>query len=155
MRFYTSYYANFKNIPTNYVCVGISRTCPDGFEGKSNFVFVKDNFLAPPAGLLRDMKDGNETEEGYKRRYIKHILETFSEGRKFKDFPSFIEKVEENYKNQYDAVVFLCYEKPESFCHRHILRAMMNKIFRIPCEELAVPENPKADKIEKIQTSLF
>ena len=155
MRFYTSYYANFKNIPSNYICVGISRMCPEGFEGKENFIFVKDNYLAPPKDLIEDMKSGNETEDGYKRRYVKHILETFAPGKKFESFQGFVNKIEEFYKNEYDAVVFLCYERPDAFCHRHILRALMNRIFRIPCEELEVPtKENKNNTASKTQTSL-
>lgn len=69
----------------------------------------------------------------------------------------FVNKVEDFYKNEYDAVVFLCYEKPDAFCHRHILRVLMNRIFRIPCEELEVPtkENKNNNTAPKIQTSLF
>ena len=67
-----------------------------------------------------------------------------------------VNKIEELYKNKYDAVVFLCYERPDSFCHRHILRSLMNKIFIIPCEELEVPtKENKNNTASKTQTSLF
>lgn len=147
MKFYTSYYANFKNIPTDYMCVGISRTCPEGFNEYKNFLFVKDNVLAPEQELLDDYKSGRETEDGYKRRYVEHFLDQFGYYRKFKSFEDFIAAVEKEYEKDYEAIVFLCYEKPSDFCHRHILRDMMNKVFNIPCEEYGAfnvePEKPK------------
>ena len=37
MKFYTSYYGNYKSIPTDYYCVGISRYCPDGFKDNPDY----------------------------------------------------------------------------------------------------------------------
>jgi len=152
MKFYTSYYANFKNIPTNFVCVGISRSCPDGFEdgGYPNFLFVKDNILAPDSALLEDFKAGRETEDGYKRRYIEHFLDQFGYYKKFKSFEDFVAALEKEYGDKYEAMVFLCYEKPSDFCHRHILRDMMNKVFNIPCEELGSAAK-KDEKLKNVE----
>lgn len=156
MKFYTSYYGNYKNIPTDYYCVGISRYCPDGFKDNpdyKNFLFVKDNIFAPTKDLLEDMKSGNETEEGYKRRYVEHLLSQFGEGHMYNSFEDFINAISDNFSDKYQAIVFLCYEKPNDFCHRHILRNLMNRIFHIPCEELIVEEKKK-ETIQN-QTTLF
>ena len=156
MKFYTSYYANYRNIPANYMCVGISRTCPDGFNNpdNKNFLFVRDNILAPTKELLSDFKEGRETEEGYKRRYVESLLSSFGEGKKYNSFEDFIEAVGDNFKDKYEAVVFLCYEKPGDFCHRNILRNLMVRIYHIPCEELQVEVKEKKNKTLK-ETSLF
>ena len=155
MKFYTSYYGNYKNIPTDYFCVGISRYCPDGFmnDDYKNFLFVRNNILAPEKELLDDMKSGKETEDGYKRRYVEHLLSHFGEGKMYDSFEDFINAISENFRDKYQAIVFLCYEKPTDFCHRHILRNLMNRIFHIPCEELEVVDSSK--KQTKTQTALF
>ena len=155
MKFYTSYYGNYKNIPTDYFCVGISRYCPDGFmnDDYKNFLFVRNNILAPEKELLDDMKSGKETEDGYKRRYVEHLLSYFGEGKRYDSFEDFINAISENFRDKYQAIVFLCYEKPNDFCHRHILRNLMNRIFHIPCEELEVVDSSK--KQTKTQTALF
>ena len=57
IRLYTSYYANMKNIPANYLMVGISQFCPDWLkdDAPDNFLFVRGNFLAPTKELLNDI----------------------------------------------------------------------------------------------------
>ena len=145
MQFFTSYYGNYRNIPKDYVCIGISRYCPEWFRkgNYDNFVFVEDNILAPEKDLLDDMKSGRETEEGYKRRYVETLFRKLEGISIYTYFGSLSRKYE-----QYKAIVFLCYEKPEDFCHRHILRKLMNNIFHIPCEELETEKKQK-------ETALF
>ena len=145
MRFFTSYYGNYRNIPKDYVCIGISRYCPEWFKkgNYDNFVFVEDNILAPEKDLLDDMKFGRETEEGYKRRYVETLFRKLEGISMYTYFGTLSKKYE-----QYKAIVFLCYEKPEDFCHRHILRKLMNNVFNIPCEELETEKKQK-------ETALF
>ena len=145
MQFFTSYYGNYKNIPKEYVCIGISRYCPEWFSkgNYDNFVFIKDTILAPDKDLLDDMKSGRETEEGYKRRYVEGLFKKLGNI----PFNDYIESFSDLYKD-YEAIVFLCYEKPDDFCHRHILRKLMNNVFHIPCEELETEKKQK-------ETALF
>ena len=148
MKFYTSYYGNYRNIPKNYMCIGISLYCPENLinSGHENFMFVEGNILAPDKCLLDDIKSGKETEDGYKKRYVECLLSRFGEGMRYPTFESFIRSLEENYELRYDAIVFMCYEKPEDFCHRHIVRNLMNKIFHIPCEEYMIEKETKKEK---------
>lgn len=153
MKFYTSYYGNYRNIPKDYVCIGISRYCPDWMRDPkfTNFSFTEDNLLAPEKDLLDDIKSGRETEEGYKRRYVEHLLGNFGNGKMYPTFESFIKSLEENYEFRYKAIVFMCYERPGEFCHRNIVRNLMNRIFHIPCEEIEVEMKDEPKK----QISLF
>jgi hypothetical protein len=154
MKFYTSYYANMKNIPANYLCVGISRVCPEWLIDNEppNFLFVRGNILAPSSELLSDMKSGKITEDEYTERYKEQIHKTFSNNHFFTDFDGWIESMEEQFEDKYEAIVFLCYEKPSDFCHRHILREMFNYEYHVRCDELKTKE-PTVKKQEEIKTT--
>ena len=147
MKYFTSYYANYDNIPKNYSCVQISRTCPEGLEHNSNFTKVRNCILAPSEELLSDMKAGKITEDEYKKRYITEILTNIPNIYKdCKDLKDWIRKVEDIYstfQTKYDAIVFMCYEAPDKFCHRHILAKLLTNIYHINCIEL---ETKKEDK---------
>lgn len=68
-----------KNIPTSYLMVGISRTCPEWLKDNKddNFLFTKNNMLAPPESLLSDMKAGRIDQVEYTNRYKEHIINIF------------------------------------------------------------------------------
>lgn len=150
MRFYTSYYANIKNIPTNYLLVGISRFCPEWLhDGEpSNFMFIRGNFLAPSAELLEMKKNNDVTESQFADLYKKQISDFFDGNVPFKDW---INTLEMQFSENYDAIVFLCYEQPTSFCHRHLLRDIFND------NQFHIEEHPyPVEKREKINsTPLF
>ena len=67
LTYYTSYYANYKNIPKDFLCVGISRFVPETFKysNYNNFIWNKDNFLAPSIQLLSDIKNNKIDEDEY------------------------------------------------------------------------------------------
>ena len=93
MKHFTSYYANYRNIPKDYLCIGISRTCPEWFninqESLGNFYWVKDNVLAPPADLLDGFKHGSIDINEYKKRYIAHLFSWIEKDRMYKDIPDY------------------------------------------------------------------
>ena len=169
MKHYTSYYANYKNIPKSYMCVGISRMCPKWFlenqNELNNFLWVKDNILAPSEQLLNSAKHGNTDISQYKKEYIETLFKKIKEVG-YKDIPDFIHQVDDSFSNclsSYDAIVFMCYESPNEFCHRHLLRRLLNNVYNIDCEEYGVkdidtwgykPTNNKHQE-EKNTTALF
>ena len=55
------------------------------------------------------------------------------------DVPSWIEYMDNFFATQcytkWDAIVFMCYEKPSDFCHRHLFRRLLNNIYHIQCDE--------------------
>ena len=51
-------------------------------------------------------------------------------------------------------VIFLCYEKSDDFCHRHILRDILNYKYHIRIEEFPYPEKKKEYKVQESK-SLF
>lgn len=141
MKHFTSYYANFGNIPKDYMCIGISRTCPEWFKDKniSNFMFIRDNVLAPSESILYSYKNGTITEEEYKKQYITDVLSKVQNELKELSIPSWISKMDVHFATEFDTkyqgIVFMCYEKPSDFCHRHLFRRMLTNVYGIPCEE--------------------
>ena len=157
IRLFTSYYANMRNIPSDYMMVGISRTCPEWLKDNqpSNFFWTKDNALAPPESLLSDMKSGKINEVEYRKRYTDHIHYIFSCGALFNDFQDWYQMVSDEYEERYKGIVFLCYEKPSDFCHRHILRDIINHDYNVRIDEFECKVDKKYDKKEIKTNALF
>jgi hypothetical protein len=141
MKHFTSYYANFGNIPKDNMCVGISRTCPEYFNSNNipNFLFTKNNILAPSEDLLYRFKNNELSEEDYKKIYITDLFSRLQTEMHENDFVSWLDKVDNWFEhecyNKWNGLVFLCYEKPIDFCHRHLVRRLMTNIYGINCEE--------------------
>ncbi len=147
MKHFTSYYANYKNIPKNYLCIGISRKCPEWFANNSeslgNFLFVKNNFLAPSEKLLNGAKNGSIDISEYKKIYIEELFYRTTVEMKYKDIVDFINQIDSFYSTcstPYDGLVFMCYESPHEFCHRHLFRRLLTNIYHIDCEEFGVKD---------------
>lgn len=149
---YTSYYANMKNIPTNYLMVGISQYCPEWLkeDAPDNFMWVKGNFLAPDKELLDDIKSGRIDHKTYTERYTNKFYESFDKSYVYKSVDDWYQAMDKEFSDKYRAIVFLCYEKPSDFCHRHILRDILNYKHHIRIEEYPYTEKKKAiDDIPK------
>jgi hypothetical protein len=91
MKIYTSYFAKYKN---GINAVSIARGTPKWFNGKSIIEF------APPRYMI------NYSPEDYKKEFKKVVIE--------KTAKNGLNKLQEG-------DVLLCYEKPNEFCHRHII----------------------------------
>lgn len=139
MKHFTSYYANYYNIPTDYICIGITAVCPDGFNNNiCNFMYTKGNVLTPDINLQWRYKNNEIKLEDYAQQYISDIIQNIKSITKKPDFVSWITAVDNFYEYQcvtnWKGIVFMTYEKPGEFSHRHILRQMFNR-YSIPCEE--------------------
>lgn len=119
---YTGYYANLKQYTKNgLVPVSISiyspialRNCMDRYEP-----------LMPSNSLLRMYKDGDIDERDYAELYMQS-LSGLSRKRVIDDLFNIT-----NNKSP----VLLCYEKPSSFCHRHIVSEWLNESGLVSCLE--------------------
>ena len=104
MKHFTSYYANFGNIPKDYMCVGISRICPDWFKGNNipNFMFVRHNVLAPSESILYGHKNGTITEDQYTRQYISDVITKVQTELKQPDIPTWINYVDNFFEHHFN-----------------------------------------------------
>lgn len=117
----TSYFANIKKLG-DFTPVGIAQWPPRGFHGPSI------PWLAPPKDLIRSWKAGGMTTGDYIAWYTSAVLNNLPDAatlvRKLGKFG--------------DKIALCCYEKPEDFCHRHILAARLCEM-GIDCQEWQNP----------------
>lgn len=157
MDLFTSYYANLKKIPMDYAAIGISIVCPDWLKGDkspSNFYFWDDNLFAPSIDLLSDIKSNRINQSVYTIRYYKELNERFHfKSDNGRSLISYIDDLKRRFFD-YSAIVFLCYEKPTEFCHRHLIRELL-LYYSVSISELPYDKNEDKSKetTSKIQTS--
>lgn len=139
MKFYTSYFTMWPKLPTDSMRVSVSRYPPDFFKGDLPGGMFRSELLAPSAMLLSDYKAGVIDESTYKRRYVTELAESLYK-KGFDSFKSYFRRIRDIYENEvsvsYGSVIFLCYEKPGEFCHRHILADLMN-MYGYDCTEFS------------------
>ena len=102
MTLYTSYFG--KRLKSDRL-VSIARGTPTWFKGKTVLS------VAPSWDLVTGIKSGTITAEEYADAYFKQ-LDKLGEEKILLMFE--------------DGDILLCYEKPEDFCHRHLLAKWLN-----------------------------
>lgn len=107
---YTSYYGNIKNIPDNIYKIAISLKIPFGM----NLYNCKE--LCPTLEILSSYKDGIIDENGYEKLFNENLN---------KLNPFLLIKKLYSIAGGND-IVLLCYEKPNDFCHRHLVTNWLN-----------------------------
>lgn len=144
MRIYTSYFANLKTLEENGLyAVSICSKVPSFFEGPNI------ESVAPSKSILYEYKNSAQTDadrERYKQRYIDEVLCIY------RFHPEYLINLLSYFSSENNGsdVVLLCYERPEDFCHRHILAEWFNE--RIPnlnIEEYPVYSTPKPKKTKE------
>lgn len=127
---YTSYFARLQHFPSSLFPISIARYPPKWYTGATM------DFLAPTHEILQRWKNSNQTpedEKQYEEAFVKDVLSHLLPLMIFYGATIILPMQNKFSTEQVDAVL-LCYERPEKFCHRHIVA----KWFReagIPCEE--------------------
>jgi uncharacterized protein YeaO (DUF488 family) len=133
MKIYTSYFAKQKELEAaGITCIGICAITPSWFKGP-NFACV-----APSKDILFEYK-ANPDKERYIQRYTNEVLCIL------KDPQIFVNGL--IYCSGGKDVAMLCYEKPEDFCHRHILADFLNKHLNLGIEEYKFEDKDKPKSI--------
>lgn len=108
----TGYFAKQRDyIALGLTPVAICLFTPDWYKG------AKYIALAPSKSILFDYKYDNKykgDKEHYIERYNKEILGKL-------DYKEVVKELESLTKTSSDKIVLLCYEKPNDFCHRHLV----------------------------------
>lgn len=118
---YTGYYAKLKSYEErNIHPVAISGKVPDFYTGRC----WKD--LAPRFGMFQEWKRGEIDDFQYTQLYKEWL-----NGLDAEAFKGCLKELQEEYGD----IVFLCYEKPGSFCHRHILADWIEEKLSLPVQE--------------------
>lgn len=117
MKVYTSYFANIRNIPSDFSLFSIAGKTPDGFPGK------KLQQLAPKYQWWKEWKnrfldrlDSKESIEFYSKMYFDTVLSNID-----------VDKLRSVFSESGKTPCLFCYERPEKFCHRHLLADYLNK----------------------------
>lgn len=116
---FTSYYAMYKKIPDNYLKVQISQYRPKFIDEYGLIIPMK--VLAPSEELLKKAKGGQLSEEEYTQIYFRELKDR-------EVTPSKVVEALTGAANKFrkDAIVLLCYESPDKFCHRHLVADWLN-----------------------------
>ena len=115
---YTSYFAKMRRMTPEQQaqCISVARWTPKGVKIPIN------NMLAPSWKILKAYKEDGDKEkftEAYKKYLYLSCLNVDIIARHLQD------------------KILLCYEKPQDFCHRHILADWFNDN-GYECEELTI-----------------
>ncbi len=102
---YTSYFPNIKKLPDNIVPISISRKAPPGYTG------IEFKKLAPSYELLSHWKEHHD-EEYYTKTFTQEVLKKLSPIGLLSELSTLADGKD---------ICLICYEKPESFCHRHLI----------------------------------
>lgn len=112
---YTSYFGN-KSIPKHFILVSIAVSTPKWF--KEHFPKVYQFKEAKPDwSLVENSKRGLITKDLYTMKYLESLEQHKSE---------ILEKCKTLNEMEVDTV-FLCWEAPDKFCHRHIFSNWLQK----------------------------
>lgn len=118
---YTGYYAKVKEYKESGLePVAISGKVPDFFVG-----LTYENF-APRYEMFQRWKNKLIDNSAYVEEYRAH-LNTLDKGEIRFDFLPYAENISD--------CVLLCYEKPEDFCHRHVLADWLEENFGYKVKE--------------------
>ena len=136
MEIYTSYFGNAKALEkADIVMVGIARWKPKFFSG----INLLD--VAPLPFMLK----GNLTREQYIESYNRYVLDKL-DCKRFLDILGKISLGKD--------VALCCYEKPNDFCHRHLLADYLENKIGLVVEEFGFSKNV-SEKPKDMQLSLF
>lgn len=125
--YYTSYYGNRQLNPDRHFLVRISNSAPAGFHVDH----VINEAIPDWDTLIKPYKEGSLNEIDYTLKYKKQL------SNKMFNILLELDDIKANAKDK--DVVFLCYEKPSDFCHRHVFAqwlADQHEIYSLDVEEL-------------------
>lgn len=134
MEIYTSYFGNLRALRSAGIMpISIARWKPKFYEGACMYSVAPTKYM---------LSDDCEHEE---------YIELYQEILNRKGASSIISEIR-NISQGRDCAL-LCYEKPEDFCHRHLLADFLNKRLSLNVREYVAPIVPS--KPQPKQTSLF
>ena len=106
---YTSYFGKLKSLPKNIVPVAICGGLPEWYHG----AWYKK--LAPTWKIWKHQNETHD-EVRYRETYFPTVLAKLNQDTVVEELNEFIR----NYPLGTE-IALICYEKPEDFCHRHLV----------------------------------
>lgn len=117
---YTSYFANIKKLPKNIIPISICGKAPDGYTG------LQYKKLAPKYEFFIKWKDTHDNDY-YIKCFNEQVLSHLNPQTVEDELLSYTSETQKD-------VCLICYERPEAFCHRHLVADWFNQN-GIECKE--------------------
>lgn len=117
---YTSYFAQLKNLPPNIIPISICGSAPKWYTG------LQYKKLAPKYNFFMKWKE-NHDNDYYTRCFKEQVLSSLDPDKVLAELFSKVSKDQ--------TFALICYEKPQDFCHRHLIADWLNESGLIHCEE--------------------
>lgn len=115
---YTSYFAKLKSLPDNIVPISICGKPPDWYKG------LQYKKLAPKYNFFMKWKE-NHDNDYYIKCFNQQVLSRLDAVDVVLDLFDLLDE------NGFDIgdknIALICYEKPDDFCHRHLVANWLNK----------------------------
>lgn len=113
---YTSYFAQLKNLPDNIIPISICGKAPDWYTG------LQYKKLAPKYDFFQEWKK-NHDNDYYIKCYKEQVLDKLTPIDVVLDLSNMIY----SFNIGEVSIALICYEKPNEFCHRHLVAAWLNE----------------------------
>ena len=117
---YTSYFANIKNLPENIIPISICGKAPAGYTG------LQYKKLAPKYSFFSVWKETHDNEY-YIKHFNEEVLNQLDANKVVNELMSYASDTNKD-------ICLICYERPESFCHRRLVADWL-KQNGIECKE--------------------
>ena len=105
MLIYTSYFGKLKTLPKDVVPIAICGKSPDWYKG------IRYKKLAPKFNFFQEWKKTGDNDY-YIEHFNKEVLEPLDAAVVYEELESLCDGW---------ACALICYERPEAFCHRHLV----------------------------------
>lgn len=112
---YTSYFGNLKSLPDNIIPISICGKAPDWYTG------LQYRKLAPKYDFFIKWKE-NHDNDYYIKCFNEQVLNQLDV---YETALELSKKV--GFENRYKDICLICYEKPDEFCHRHLVAEWLIK----------------------------
>ncbi len=114
---YTSYFAQLKKLPPNVIPISICGKSPDWYTG------LQYKKLAPKYSFFMEWKETRDNDY-YIEHFQKEVLDCLQPTQVVLELMTMVG----NFKGltYSPEIALLCYEKPDDFCHRHLVSNWLN-----------------------------
>lgn len=112
---YTSYFGKLKSLPDNIIPISICGKAPDWYKG------LQYKKLAPKYDFFIKWKE-NQDNDYYIKCFNEQVLNKLNAKEVLLELSELI-----GFNNKYKDICLICYEKPNDFCHRHLVADWLNK----------------------------
>lgn len=117
---YTSYFAKLKALPNNIIPISICAKVPSWYEG------LQYKKLAPKYDFFMKWKE-NHDNDYYIKCFNEQVLNELNVLTVIRDLIDLIPKDSISEHGLNKTICLVCYEKPEDFCHRHLVADWLNQ----------------------------